>query len=49
VVVRPEVSHLQWTDFRTVPDTVESGAAAARAALPQIRASLGLPATETVG
>jgi NTE family protein len=41
VVIRPDVSHLQWTDFRTIPDTVQRGRAAALAAMPEIRAVLG--------
>ena len=40
VVIRPNVSHLQWTDFRTIPDTVERGRLAAQAALPEIRRML---------
>jgi NTE family protein len=44
VVIRPDVSHLQWTDFRTVVDTIERGRAAALESLPAIRASLGIPA-----
>lgn len=42
VVIRPEVSHLQWTDFRTIPDTIERGRAAARDSMPAIRAALGM-------
>jgi NTE family protein len=44
VVIRPEVSHLQWTDFRTIPDTIERGRIAAHASMPAIRAAIGMPA-----
>jgi NTE family protein len=42
VVIRPDVSHLEWSDFRTIPDTIARGRAAARDALPNIFASIGL-------
>jgi NTE family protein len=44
VVIRPNVSHLQWTDFRSIPDTVERGRRAAEAALPEIRKMLAAQA-----
>jgi NTE family protein len=47
VVIRPDVSHLQWTDFRTIPDTIERGRKAAIQALPAVRAALGLPTAAT--
>lgn len=46
VVIRPEVAHLHWTDFRTIEDTIERGRAATIAVMPQLRASLGLPVKE---
>jgi NTE family protein len=46
VVIRPDVSHLHWTDFRTIEDTIERGRAAAVAAMPQLRATLGMPVKE---
>jgi NTE family protein len=43
VVIRPEVAHIHWTDFHAIEDTIERGRTAARAALPELRAALGMP------
>jgi NTE family protein len=43
VVIRPEVSEIAAGDFTKRREAILSGEAAARAALPQIRALLGEP------
>ena len=40
VIVRPDVSRLDWTDFSTMDEVIEHGRLAARAALPAILAAL---------
>lgn len=40
VVVRPDVSHTDWTDFSTMDAVIDRGRAAARAALPELHAAM---------
>jgi len=48
VLIEPEVHHIQWDEFVKTPQLVAAGEAAARAALPKIRAALSAdPATLT--
>jgi NTE family protein len=41
VIIEPDVTPFVWDDFTKTPDMVAAGAAAALAALPQIRAAIG--------
>jgi NTE family protein len=45
-VIRPDVSHLEWTNFGSIPDTIERGRIAARESLPHILAGLGAAAAD---
>jgi NTE family protein len=44
VVVRPDVARIDWTDFSNMDETIARGRAAARAAVPDIRAALAAAA-----
>jgi len=44
IVITPDVARISLSDFRQIPLAFEAGAAAAEAALPRIRADLGLAA-----
>ncbi|HEV2490314.1 MAG TPA: patatin-like phospholipase family protein [Candidatus Acidoferrales bacterium] len=43
-ILEPDVKNILWDDFRKTPQLVAAGAAAASAALPEIRAALKRPA-----
>lgn len=43
-ILEPDVKNMLWDDFQKTPQLVAAGAAAARAALPEIRAALKRPA-----
>lgn len=51
VIVEPDVSQYAWDDFARTPELIATGLAAARAAIPKIKAALappdGLPATQS--
>lgn len=40
LVIEPDVGHFAWDDFKQTPQIIAAGEAAARAALPRIRAAL---------
>jgi NTE family protein len=44
IILEPEVRNILWDDFKKTPQLVAAGAAAAKAALPEIRAALQRPA-----
>jgi NTE family protein len=43
VILQPDVKDIHWDDFQKTPQLVAAGVAAARAALPEIRAALKRP------
>lgn len=43
VVIEPDVGHFEWDDFQQAPELIAAGEAAARAALPRLRAALSPP------
>jgi hypothetical protein len=43
VVIQPDVSTLEWSDFTTIDQTIEKGRAAAILALPRVLSALGMP------
>ena len=44
IMLEPEVQHLDWDDFQRADEAIAAGVASAKAALPQLRQLLQLPA-----
>ncbi|MHB8412864.1 MAG: patatin-like phospholipase family protein [Candidatus Acidiferrales bacterium] len=44
IILRPEVKDIHWDDFQKTPELIAAGVAAARMALPEIKAALTRPA-----
>jgi len=49
LVIEPDVKRFLWEEFERSPELIAGGEAAARAALPRIRAALAQPARPAVG